>query len=52
MLRGSVPADVAVQLIAALNDIKNWNEETEDKWGDPGERAGDALKAYQSWKRQ
>lgn len=49
---GALPADVAVKLIAALNDIKNWNDETEDEWGDPGERAADALNEYKSWKRQ
>jgi hypothetical protein len=27
----------------ALNDIVKWDEDLEDKWGDPGERANSAL---------
>jgi hypothetical protein len=29
--------------IKALKDIKNWDDDLEDEWGDPGERAKDAL---------
>lgn len=27
----------------ALNDIVKWDEDLEDEWGDPRERANDAL---------
>jgi len=27
----------------ALNDIKNWDDDTEEKYGDPGDRASTAL---------
>lgn len=29
--------------MAALIDIMNWSESLEDEWGDPGERATEAL---------
>jgi hypothetical protein len=35
-------------LINALQDIKNWTEELEHEWGDPGARAINALNKY--WK--
>jgi hypothetical protein len=27
-----------------LSDIKHWDEDLEEEWGDPGERASEALK--------
>lgn len=33
-------------LIDALVDIRDWNDELADKWGDPGERAKDAINIY------
>ncbi len=33
-------------LVDALNDIKNWDDQLEDEWGDPGFRAIEALKDY------
>jgi hypothetical protein len=33
-------------LIDALNDIKNWDDQLEDEWGDPGFRAIEGLKDY------
>lgn len=29
----------------ALEDIKKWDDDLEDEWGDPGERASRALEA-------
>jgi len=34
------------QLIDALEDIKNWNDDLEEEWGDCGERAISALKIF------
>jgi hypothetical protein len=29
--------------VKALQDVKKWDDDLEDEWGDPGERAGRAL---------
>ena len=29
--------------IKALQDVKKWDDDLEDEWGDPGERANSAL---------
>lgn len=29
--------------VKALQDIKKWDDDLEDEWGDPGERANSAL---------
>jgi hypothetical protein len=34
----------------ALNDIVKWNDDLEDEWGDPGERANAALEKIMSKK--
>lgn len=34
------------QLIDALEDIKNWDDDLEEEWGDCGERARFTLKTY------
>lgn len=37
-------------LIDELKDIKNWDEDHEEKWDDPGHRAADALIKYEKAK--
>ena len=34
------------KLLAALRDVKNWNDQLEDKWEDQGYRARAALDEY------
>jgi len=34
------------KLLSALNDIRNWDDDLEDKWEDPGYRAKAALAEY------
>lgn len=36
----------SIELTNALKDIKNWDEDLEDEWGDAGERASEALNKY------
>ena len=35
--------DFTQPLRSALEDIRDWDQELNDDWGDPGERAKDAL---------
>lgn len=34
------------ELVKALEEIKSWDNELHDEWGDPGERAKEALRKY------
>jgi len=43
---GSVAYDKVSKLLSALNDIRNWDDDLEDKWEDPGYRAKAALAEY------
>jgi len=38
--------ELTIELTNALKDIKNWDEDLEDEWGDAGERASEALNKY------
>ncbi|MGV6816153.1 MAG: hypothetical protein ACWA44_02650 [Thiotrichales bacterium] len=39
-------AEEVDSLVTALEEIKNWDEDLHEKWGDPGERANDALNKF------
>ena len=43
---GSLPYPKVSKLLSALNDIRNWDDDLEDKWEDPGYRAKAALAEY------
>lgn len=43
---GSLPYPKVYKLLSALNDIRNWDDDLEDKWEDPGYRAKAALVEY------
>lgn len=39
-------AEQVDEMVSALKDIQNWNDDLQDKWGDPKERAKHALSQY------
>jgi hypothetical protein len=43
---GSVAYPKVSKLLAALNDIRNWDDDLEDEWEDAGYRAKAALAEY------
>jgi hypothetical protein len=43
---GSVAYAKVSKLLSALNDIRNWDDDLEDKWEDTGYRAKAALAEY------
>lgn len=43
---GSVAYAKVSKLLSALNDIRNWDDDLEDKWEDQGYRAKAALAEY------
>lgn len=45
-ISGSVSYTKVSKLLSALNDIRNWDDDLEDKWEDPGYRAKAALAEY------
>ena len=45
-ISGSVAYTKVSKLILALNDIRNWDDDLEDEWKDPGYRAKAALAEY------
>ena len=45
-LCNTVASPIVSNLLNALNDIKNWDEDLEDEWEDTGYRARAALVEY------
>lgn len=45
-VRSSLPYLKVSRLLSAMNDIRNWDDDLEDKWEDTGYRAKAALAEY------